>query len=125
MSMRMAPPGLASASQTGFVKPCGPHHRASWAGSVHALKTRSRGASKVRVRTSFRSVGAVAAPVLPFFASDAAMGFPPVGFGSSVLLPVPRMGEIVALRLPTRQCLQERGEAVVGLGRPVLHPRLD
>ena len=54
MSIRMAPPGRASASQTGLVNPCGPHHRASRSGSVHALKTSARGASKVRVRTTSR-----------------------------------------------------------------------
>src|ERR1700674_1624281 len=50
--MRMAPPGRASNSQTGFVNPCGPHHCATRFGSVHILKTSSRGASTMRVRTN-------------------------------------------------------------------------
>src|SRR5579859_5284682 len=54
MQMRMAPPGLTSTSQTGLVKPCGPHQRISCCGSVHALKTSSRGASTMRVSTRLR-----------------------------------------------------------------------
>src|SRR6266513_1468589 len=54
--MRMAPPGRASTSQTGAVKPCGPHHCATRFGSVHAANTRVRGALNVRVSTSSRSV---------------------------------------------------------------------
>src|SRR5580658_1261537 len=49
--MRQAPPTRASTSQTGFVKPFGPHHRASCFPSVQALKTVARGASKIRVIT--------------------------------------------------------------------------
>src|SRR5438034_1059469 len=60
MSMRMAPPGLTSNTHTGFVNPCGPHHCAMWLGSVHILKTISRGASNVRVITSFRSASFLA-----------------------------------------------------------------
>src|SRR5712692_9744976 len=58
--MRMAPPGRASSSQTGFVNPCGPHHCATCFGSVHTLNTSSRDASKTRVMTSIRSDGSVA-----------------------------------------------------------------
>src|SRR6185437_9050577 len=43
------PPTRASASQTGFVNPFGPNHFARCLGSVHALNTSSRGASKIRV----------------------------------------------------------------------------
>src|SRR6266403_234974 len=50
--MRMAPPGRASNSQTGFVKRWGPHHFATIFGSVQALNTSSRGASKTRVSTN-------------------------------------------------------------------------
>src|SRR5207302_8793339 len=56
MWMRMAPPGRASTSQTGAVKPCGPHHCATRFGSVHAANTSARGALNVRVRPSSRSV---------------------------------------------------------------------
>src|SRR5258708_34974385 len=59
MTMRQAPPGRTSISQTGFVKPCGPHHCAICFGSVHAFHTRSRGASKTRVMTNSRSGGGV------------------------------------------------------------------
>src|SRR2546425_135550 len=47
-----APPGRASILQEGIVKPCGPHQRTSRSGSVHALKTRARGASKTRWRAA-------------------------------------------------------------------------
>src|SRR5216684_3470743 len=64
MTIRSAPPGLRSTSQTGLVKVFGPHHFASCFGSVHALKTSSRGALKTRVMVSSRSAnGAVRAAV--------------------------------------------------------------
>src|SRR4051794_13153778 len=56
MSMRRAPPGRTSISQTGLVKPCGPHHRATCRGSVHTWNTSARGAARTRVRTSSRGV---------------------------------------------------------------------
>src|SRR5712675_2248532 len=55
MTILSAPPGLSSTSQTGLVKPFGPHHSASCFGSVHALNTVSRGALKTRVMISSRS----------------------------------------------------------------------
>src|SRR5438034_9139535 len=58
MSMRIAPPGRRSSSQTGFVNPCGPHHCATYFGSVHASNTSARGASMMRVRTSSEGAGA-------------------------------------------------------------------
>src|SRR5260370_24823981 len=65
--MRMAPPGRASNSQTGFVNPCGPHHCATRFGSVQALNTSSRGASKTRVSTNSCSSYAMMFPVaMPF-----------------------------------------------------------
>ena len=39
----------------GMVNPCGPHQIFRCSGSVHALKTRSRGAAKTRVLTISRS----------------------------------------------------------------------
>src|SRR5580704_49001 len=60
MTIRKAPPGRASISQTGLVKPLGPHHFARCAGSVHILNTSSRGASMMRLRMSSRSAAAVA-----------------------------------------------------------------
>src|SRR5579859_2186354 len=59
MSMRMAPPARASSSHRGLVKPRGPHHFATCLGSVHALKTRSRGASKTRVNSTSRGAESV------------------------------------------------------------------
>src|SRR5260221_11199806 len=56
MTIRRAPPGRTSISQTRFVKPLGPHHCATCTGSVHALNTSARGASKMRVMTTVRSV---------------------------------------------------------------------
>src|SRR6059036_1063332 len=46
------------------VKPLGPNQRTRWSGSVQTLKTRLRGASKMRVMTSSRSVDVVVALVL-------------------------------------------------------------
>src|SRR5260370_19146612 len=65
--MRMAPPGRASNSQTGFVNPCGPHHCATRFGSVQALNTSSRGASKTRVSTNSCSSYAMMFPVAMLF----------------------------------------------------------
>src|SRR5258705_9888164 len=65
--MRRAPPGRASNSQTGFVKRLGPHHCATIFGSVQALNTSSRSASKTRVSTnSYPSFG-VMLPVAMVF----------------------------------------------------------
>src|SRR5216110_1454841 len=57
----MAPPGRRSIRQYGSVKPFGPHQRSRRSGSVHALKTSSRGASKTRVMTSSPAAGFLAA----------------------------------------------------------------
>src|SRR2546422_9082153 len=69
MQKRKAPPGRASILQEGIVKPCGPHQRTRRSGSVHALKTSARGASKTRSMTSVRSavvaVGLVLAAMSP------------------------------------------------------------
>src|SRR6266851_7585963 len=65
--MRMAPPGRASSSQTGFVNPCGPHHCATHFGSVQALNTSSRGASNTRVSTNSCSSFAMRFPVAILF----------------------------------------------------------
>ena len=46
MWMRSAPPTRGSISQTGLVKPLGPHHCAKCFGSVHASNTSARGASQ-------------------------------------------------------------------------------
>src|SRR5579862_9258361 len=64
MTMRQSPPTRTSSSQTGFVKPSGPHHRASCSGSVHASNTTSGGASKNRVMTISRSCDSAAPLVL-------------------------------------------------------------
>src|SRR5436305_9897289 len=64
MQKRKAPPGRTSIVHEGIVKPCGPHQRTTRSGSVQALKTRRRGASKTRVRASSRSADSVAALVL-------------------------------------------------------------
>src|SRR5712691_3855673 len=61
---RQAPPERTSISHDSVVKPRGPHQRATWPGSVQALKTIGRGASKTRVMTSSRSAELVAAPLL-------------------------------------------------------------
>ena len=51
MTIRSVPPGRTSISQTGLVKPCGPHHCAMQVGSAQASNTNSRGASNTRVRS--------------------------------------------------------------------------
>src|ERR1700722_4170591 len=61
MQQRNAPPGRMSMSQCVVTKPRGPHQRATCSGSVHALKTRLRGASMMRVTTSSRPAVLVAA----------------------------------------------------------------
>src|SRR6185312_11118852 len=55
MQQRNFPPTRKSISQTGAVKPFGPHHCITYFGSVHAFQTNSRGASKTLV-TTIRSV---------------------------------------------------------------------
>src|SRR5229473_6363812 len=65
MTIRRAPPGRTSISQTGLLKPCGPHHCATCLGSVHIWKTSSRGASKMRVRVTSRSIMAVVSSEMP------------------------------------------------------------
>src|SRR3954451_15039239 len=49
MQQRNFPPTRKSISQTGAVKPFGPHHCITYFGSVHAFQTNSRGASKTLV----------------------------------------------------------------------------
>src|ERR1700677_3617613 len=66
--MRQAPPTRTSNSQTGLVKPFGPHQRIMCCGSVHSLNTSSRGASKTRVRTISR-IGLSGAPGLSLLAA--------------------------------------------------------
>src|SRR6202451_1044001 len=51
MQRRDFPPTRTSIRQTGAVKPFGPHHCITYFGSVHALQTNSRGASKILVTT--------------------------------------------------------------------------
>src|SRR6202789_4003667 len=55
MQQRSFPPTRKSISQTGAVKPFGPHHCMMYFGSVHAFQTNSRGASKTLV-TTIRSI---------------------------------------------------------------------
>src|SRR6202041_3227530 len=55
MQQRSFPPTRKSISQTGAVKPFGPHHCMMYLGSVHAFQTNSRGASKILV-TTIRSI---------------------------------------------------------------------
>src|SRR5260370_22793130 len=66
--MRYAPPGRSAFLRTVLLKPRGPRHRDMCSDSVHALKTRLRGASKTRSILSTRSAGSVtrlaAAPMI-------------------------------------------------------------
>src|SRR4051812_13022439 len=55
MTNRQTPPGLTSILNVVVVNPLGPHQLARCLGSVHSLKTRSRGASKMRVAVMSRS----------------------------------------------------------------------
>src|SRR5713101_596406 len=74
MTMRKEPPGRTSISQIGLVNPFGPHHFAICFGSIHALNTTSRGASRRRVMTSSRlspTVELVAVIIDGSFLSDA------------------------------------------------------
>src|SRR5579872_3546316 len=56
MDMDQAPPARGSALQEIMVQPCGPHHFIKCSGLVNALNTSSRGASKMRMTTSSRSL---------------------------------------------------------------------
>src|SRR5262249_52503294 len=64
MHLRHAPPGRTSIAIEITVKPCGPHHCPARLGSIHALNTRLRGASKMRVMSNSRSAGRRAELVL-------------------------------------------------------------
>src|SRR5690349_6357727 len=64
MQHRSFPPTRKSISQTGAVKPFGPHHCMMYFGSVHAFQTSSRGASKILVIT-IRSISLTAFFVIP------------------------------------------------------------
>src|SRR5580658_7067797 len=64
MSMRIAPPTLASISQSGVVKPFGPHHREACDASVQTAKTSSRGAFNTRLMTTSRPGSNSAGPLL-------------------------------------------------------------
>src|SRR3984885_7023085 len=55
MQQRNFPHTRKSISQTGQVKPFGPHHCITYFGSVHAFQTNARGASKTLV-TTIRSI---------------------------------------------------------------------
>src|SRR6202044_1665764 len=65
MQQRNFPPTRKSLSQTGAVKPFGPHHCMMYFGSVPAFQTNSRGASKILV-TTIRSISLT----VLFFISD-------------------------------------------------------
>src|ERR1700686_10325 len=64
MQLRQEPPGRRSNLHDGRVKPRGPYQWSRCSGSVQALKTRLRGASKVRSISSTRSADSVAALLL-------------------------------------------------------------
>src|SRR6202790_1004115 len=64
MQLRKAPPGRRSNLHDGRVKPRGPYQWTRCSGSVQALKTRLRGASKMRSISSTRSADSVAALLL-------------------------------------------------------------
>src|SRR5438128_3403304 len=64
MQRRHVPPGRTSISQEIVMKPSGPHQPAACSASVHALNTRRRGASKIRVMTSSRCADATSALAL-------------------------------------------------------------
>src|SRR6516164_8051506 len=58
-TQRKAPPGRKSISQTASGTPLGSHQWATCSALVQASKTSARGASKSRVTTIWRSLGAV------------------------------------------------------------------
>src|SRR5262245_49897629 len=55
MTNCQTPPGRTSISRMVLRKPRGPHHCATWCGSVHTFQTSSRGASNNRDATISRS----------------------------------------------------------------------
>src|ERR1700734_2258501 len=129
--MRIAPPTRGSNSQTGLVKPFGPHHCASCAASVQARNTNARGASNKRVMVTSRSSSG-------FLAAAAVMRYPldwPMLLLSCRLLirPLaidhPRRAELIGQhaealrpesfldRHPHRAALRQRRKDAVGVGR--------
>src|SRR5712692_391474 len=112
MWMRMAPPGRTSSSQTGFVNPCGPHHGATCFGSVHAVKTRLRGALRTRVKTSSRSAGMVFLLLRPVWAQTVLCRLDQVAF---------HIREEIGADDPLRRddfAIDAFGPKVAALGRP-------
>src|SRR5271156_6341637 len=95
------------------VKPFGPHHFSTCCGSVQALNTISRGASKIRVNISSRS--GTSAAVLVFPALVAAMLFLPLlcfllHLAQIVVQPVEALGPEFAVMLhPVGHIAQRTG----------------
>src|SRR5688572_4102641 len=90
MTALQAPPGRASIEMfsSGIDEPCSPNHAANRSGSVHALKTSSRGASKTRTIT------------IPS-ASEAAETTPSGGVASAIVDSLPCIGVVACLELAT------------------------
>src|ERR1700680_273014 len=69
MTIRQAPPGRRSISQTERLEPSQPHQWRTCSGRVHASKSRWGGRSKNRVKQISRSEGRVTATSVFAFAS--------------------------------------------------------
>src|SRR5690348_12689295 len=93
----------------------GPNHSATWSGTVQAAKTASRGASKIRVTRTSRSVAAAGiGSAIVVVSSTAQVGVEPVHAGLPGLLARLHPGD----RLVERVRLQP---ARAPLGVPAAH----
>src|ERR1700748_3083953 len=114
MQQRNFPPTRKSISQTGAVKPFGPHHCITYFGSVHAFQTNSRGASKTLV-TTIRSISLTAFSVISdllfFHLVENYIQFVETLFPESAIADRPvadgldRLGPKRAYALPSTLCL--------------------
>ncbi|SDJ58815.1 hypothetical protein SAMN04487935_1104 [Flavobacterium noncentrifugens] len=96
ISIRILPFGRRSNSQTGFVKPFGPHHCASSFSSVKHLKTNSHGALKIRsMRTSL--TGTSIRSMIKFLFFQALCPKPQTSY-RNILRPYPTRSKVSLLR---------------------------
>src|SRR6516162_3166472 len=102
-----APPGRTSIRPEIVAKPRGPHQRTRCSGSVHILKTRRHGASKIRAMTSSRSAERAAASALI----------------AILLLPALQFAEILVEAIKT--VVPEAAVVLEPLGSVLEWPRLD
>src|ERR1700738_791546 len=110
-SNRKRPPTRISASLIVVVNPRGPNHFAKCSLSVHARKTRSRGASNTRERTISRSRAHSRLPLLP--SANVVLLFLVLGFGRFCL-------QVAQVFVQSLEALFPRAPRVLGPRRHLL-----